>query len=87
MLFDSFAIQINGPKAWDENVTIDVVLKDKGERYRWWLSNGALLYTKATQSTTAEVTLTTTSDQLPLLMIDGLYPDVLEKCWNERERQ
>jgi alkyl sulfatase BDS1-like metallo-beta-lactamase superfamily hydrolase len=79
MLFDSFAIQINGPKAWDENVTIDVVLKDKGERYRWWLSNGALLYTKATQSTTAEVTLTTTSDQLPLLMIDGLYPDVLEK--------
>jgi alkyl sulfatase BDS1-like metallo-beta-lactamase superfamily hydrolase len=79
MLFDTFAIQVNGPKAWDKNIAIDVVLKDTGERYRWWLSNGALIYTKATQSTNAEVTLTTTSRKLPLLVITGLYPDKLEK--------
>ncbi|KAL9033279.1 MAG: hypothetical protein Q9180_006030 [Flavoplaca navasiana] len=64
MLFDSFAIQINGPEAWDQEISIKVVLTD-GPRYRWWLSNGALVYTKVGEEATADVTLTTSTSKLP----------------------
>ena len=33
-LFDSIAIRINGPKAWDEHLTIDWVFTDLGRTYR-----------------------------------------------------
>ncbi|RMZ69746.1 beta-lactamase domain [Pyrenophora seminiperda CCB06] len=72
MLFDSFAIQLNGPDAWDESAVIDVSVIDTRIKtlYRVWLSNGALVYTKAPQSTEAEVTLTA---------VYGFDPDELEK--------
>jgi alkyl sulfatase BDS1-like metallo-beta-lactamase superfamily hydrolase len=76
MLFDAFAIQINGPKAWDEKISIQVVLTD-GPRYRWWLSNGALIYTTVDESNSADVTLTTTSSKLPAIAVHGLDPDAL----------
>ncbi|KAJ8116074.1 hypothetical protein OPT61_g2422 [Boeremia exigua] len=69
MLFDSFAIQINGPKAWNEQLAIKVVLTD-GPCYRWWLSNGALVYTQADESANADVTLTTTTGKLPAIVND-----------------
>ncbi|KAI4229421.1 MAG: hypothetical protein L6R36_000875 [Xanthoria steineri] len=64
MLFDSFAIQINGPEAWGQEIAIKVVLTD-GPRYRWWLSNGALVYTRVGEEATADVTLTTSTSKLP----------------------
>lgn len=76
MLFDSFAIQINGPKAWDEEISILVVLTD-GPRYRWWLSNGALIYTTVDEFDSADVTLTTTTGKLPAIAVHGLDPDAL----------
>ncbi|WYZ45646.1 hypothetical protein EsH8_VIII_000962 [Colletotrichum jinshuiense] len=78
MLFDALAVQINGPEAWSENVTIDVVVTDINTQYRLWLSNGALVYTKAGQKTDAQVKLTATSRDLTALAIYGLDPEKLE---------
>ena len=76
MLFDAFAIQINGPKAWDEKISVKVVLTD-GPCYRWWLSNGALIYTKTDERDTADVTLTTTTSTLPAIAVYGFDSDAL----------
>jgi alkyl sulfatase BDS1-like metallo-beta-lactamase superfamily hydrolase len=73
MLFDALAIKINGPAAWDEKITVKVVLTD-GPRYRLWLSNGALIYTIVGEDATADVTLTTETKKLPLIVITGLEP-------------
>ncbi|PLB52300.1 Metallo-hydrolase/oxidoreductase [Aspergillus steynii IBT 23096] len=80
MLFDAIAVQINGPEAWDKELAIDVVVTDLGVTYRWWLSNGALVYSSATHSGSADVTLTGTSKQLTVLVISGPDPDALEKA-------
>ncbi|MET9272090.1 alkyl sulfatase dimerization domain-containing protein [Kribbella sp. NPDC003557] len=65
MLFDAFAIQIDGPRAWDQTLSIDVVLGDVDERYRLRLSNGALTYSSAAQSDDPDVTLTLPRASLP----------------------
>ncbi|MGC4961225.1 alkyl/aryl-sulfatase [Gordonia sp. DT101] len=80
MLFDAIAIQINGPEAWDEKLSIDVVLTDIDERYRLWLQNGALSYSAATQSGDADVTLTTTTSGLPAIATGALTQDALAKA-------
>ncbi|KAH8645844.1 beta-lactamase-like protein [Xylariales sp. PMI_506] len=93
MLFDSMAVQINGPEAWlVQELSIDVVLTDRivpldasikngvagpppprlPSRYRLWLSNGALIYTTAQQSTPAQANITATTRTLPLLAVVGL---------------
>ncbi|WP_426595606.1 alkyl/aryl-sulfatase [Cellulomonas sp. McL0617] len=72
MLFDAIAIQINGPKAWDEKLSLDVVLTDIDTRYRLTLANGVLTYSAAPQRGDADVTLTTTRRQLPALAAGGL---------------
>ncbi|MDN5766667.1 MAG: SCP2 sterol-binding domain-containing protein [Humibacillus sp.] len=77
MLFDAIAIQVNGPKAWDEKATIDVVLTDTNERYRLRLANGVLTYSGRPQQGEADATLTTTKRALPALAMGGLSPDGL----------
>ncbi|AVH24551.1 MBL fold metallo-hydrolase [Nocardia cyriacigeorgica] len=72
MLFDAIAIQVNGPKAWDENLSIDVVLTDADERYRLRLANGVLTYSARPQPGEPDVTLTTTRHNLPALALGGL---------------
>ena len=67
MLFDAIAIQVNGPKAWDEKLTIDVVLTDSGTRYRLRLANGVLTYSAAAQQGDADATITGTKKALPAL--------------------
>ncbi|KAI9718464.1 MAG: hypothetical protein M1828_006709 [Chrysothrix sp. TS-e1954] len=80
MLFDSYAIQINGPKAWDKKVSINVVLTD-GPRYHLWLSNGALVYSTTGAGTTADVTLTGASSALvPTIAVNGFNVKALEKA-------
>ncbi|WAC57262.1 alkyl/aryl-sulfatase [Gordonia sp. SL306] len=82
MLFDAIAIQVNGPKAWDENLTIDVVLTDLDERYRLRLARGVLTYSTYPQADDAAVTLTltTTKAALPALAGGGLSADGLAKA-------
>ncbi|EJT50875.1 hypothetical protein A1Q1_07937 [Trichosporon asahii var. asahii CBS 2479] len=77
MLFDALAIQINGPAAWDVQFSMDVVTDTT---YRVWLSNGALLYTKAPQTNDADVRITATNRSLTALAIYGLDPEQLEKA-------
>ncbi|MFF2622946.1 alkyl/aryl-sulfatase [Oerskovia jenensis] len=77
MLFDALAIQVDGPRAWDERATIDVVLTDVGERYRLWLRNGVLTYSAAPQEGAADVTLTGTKRALPVLASGSVTPDSL----------
>jgi alkyl sulfatase BDS1-like metallo-beta-lactamase superfamily hydrolase len=77
MLFDALAVQVNGPAAWDETLSIDVVLTDADERYRLRLANGALTYSSAPQSGDADVTLTTTRRILPALALGTPTPESL----------
>lgn len=80
MLFDAIAIQINGPKAWDEKLSIDVILTDRDEKYRLRLANGALTYSTYPQQDDADVTLTTTKAALPALAGGALSADGLAKA-------
>ena len=79
MLFDSLAIQIDDPKAWNENLSIDNFLTDTCTKFRLWLSNGALIYTTATQSAGADVVLNATTRTLPAIVFNGLKVEMLEK--------
>lgn len=59
-MFDVLAISVNGPRAWDLNLALDVTFADLGANYRLTLRNGVLVYRKrpAEESTaTATVTL------------------------------
>ena len=80
MLFDAIAIRVDGPRAWDERFTIDIRLTDSDERYRLQLRNGALTYTAAEQSDTADVTITSSRAALPALALGSLDADGLAKA-------
>ncbi|MFD6175625.1 MULTISPECIES: alkyl/aryl-sulfatase [unclassified Isoptericola] len=80
MLFDAIAIQVDGPRAWDEKLTIDVVLTDTDARYRLRLANGALTHSARPQKGDADLTLTTTSRALPALALGGVTPDGLAEA-------
>ncbi|MCV7422523.1 MBL fold metallo-hydrolase [Mycobacterium yunnanensis] len=59
-MFDSFAISVNGPKAWGLNLALDVTFGDVGVNYRLTLRNGVLVYRKTSadpESATATVTV------------------------------
>ena len=45
-IFDGFAISINGPRAWDLDVAVDVTFLDSAANYRLTLRNGVLVYRK-----------------------------------------
>ncbi|GEL21090.1 beta-lactamase-like protein [Pseudonocardia sulfidoxydans NBRC 16205] len=77
MLFDAIAIQVDGPRAWEENLTVDVVLSDADERYRLRLANGVLTYSPRPQKGDADAVLRTTRRALPTLASGGLSPDGL----------
>ncbi len=67
MLFDALAIRVDGPRAWDERITIDVRFTDSPDRYRLQLANGVLTYTAATRPDAADATLTGPRAALPVL--------------------
>ncbi|MFF3017197.1 alkyl/aryl-sulfatase [Streptomyces sp. NPDC057939] len=68
MVLDSLAIRIDGPRAWHEDLTIDLALTDERRRHRVTLHNGALTHRSApldhTVGTPADLTLTLTRPQL-----------------------
>ncbi|MFF3839440.1 alkyl/aryl-sulfatase [Streptomyces sp. NPDC001930] len=65
MLLDSIAVRIDGPRAWDEDLTVDLALTDEGRRHRLTLHNGALTHRAVTEPRTpAGLTLTLTKPQL-----------------------
>ncbi|NDJ91242.1 alkyl/aryl-sulfatase [Mycolicibacter kumamotonensis] len=46
-LFDSLAIRVDGPRAWDLELALDVSFADTGVNYRLTLRNGVLVHRKA----------------------------------------
>jgi alkyl sulfatase BDS1-like metallo-beta-lactamase superfamily hydrolase len=77
MMFDAIAVQVDGPRAWDEQLSIDVVLTDSDERYRLRLANGVLTYSGAPQRGEADARITTTRRALPALALGALTPEQL----------
>ena len=70
-LFDSVAIRIVGPKAWDERLTIAWHVTDLDEHYHMELSNGALIHRPTKTPMPADVTVTLTRPQLLALLAAG----------------
>jgi alkyl sulfatase BDS1-like metallo-beta-lactamase superfamily hydrolase len=57
-MFDTFAININGPRAWDLDVAVDVTFLDTATNYRLTLRNGVLVYRKRpAEGATAQSTI------------------------------
>ncbi|HEV7850436.1 MAG TPA: alkyl sulfatase dimerization domain-containing protein [Mycobacterium sp.] len=46
-MFDTFAINIDGPRAWNLDVAVDVTFLDTATNYRLTLRNGVLVHRKA----------------------------------------
>jgi alkyl sulfatase BDS1-like metallo-beta-lactamase superfamily hydrolase len=68
-LFDSLAISVNGPKAWDLQIALDVTFTDLDTNYRVTLHNGALVYIKKAAADDADATLTLT--KLRMIAVAG----------------
>ncbi|MFJ1567482.1 alkyl/aryl-sulfatase [Streptomyces erythrochromogenes] len=83
MLLDSLAIRIDGPRAWDEDLTIDLALTDEQRRHRLTLHNGALTHRSVpldrTPRTQPALTLGLTRPQLFGILtgqgLDGVTTD------------
>jgi alkyl sulfatase BDS1-like metallo-beta-lactamase superfamily hydrolase len=61
-MFDILAISVNGPRAWDADLALDVTFDDLATNYRLTLRNGVLVYRKRPadpDSATATVALGT----------------------------
>ena len=69
MLFDAIAIRVDGPRDWDEQLTVDIGLSDTDQHYRLSLTNGVLTYSAAKQSEPADVSLTSSRASLPALAL------------------
>ncbi len=67
-MFDSLAISINGPKAWDLDLAIDVTFGDIATNYRLTLRNGVLVYRKVPADATSATATVTLANKLRLLM-------------------
>jgi alkyl sulfatase BDS1-like metallo-beta-lactamase superfamily hydrolase len=67
-MFDSFAISINGPRAWDLDVTVDVTFLDTGANYRLTLRNGVLVHRKVPADEATAAATIKLSNKLRLLM-------------------
>jgi alkyl sulfatase BDS1-like metallo-beta-lactamase superfamily hydrolase len=70
-LFDSLAIRVNGPRAWNEGLAIDWVFTDLGHIYRTELSNGVLIQDIDPAHGAADLTVTLTKPQLLGLLAGG----------------
>ncbi|ASR35222.1 alkyl sulfatase [Prauserella marina] len=74
-LLDSIAIRVDGPRAWDEHLVIDIELTDERRRYRILLRNGVLTHRGAPLDRKADgeagLTLTLTKPALLGLIANG----------------
>ncbi len=63
-LFDSIGIRINGPRAWDTEVSIRWHFTDTDEIYRMELSNGALIHHPTKREDPADLVIALTKPEL-----------------------
>ncbi|MDS1272351.1 alkyl sulfatase dimerization domain-containing protein [Lipingzhangella sp. LS1_29] len=78
-VFDSIAIRIDGPRAWDTRLTIDWRFTDLDTEIGLSLANGVLTQTRNHDGTPADLTVTLTKPELLRLIssqtLDGLRTD------------
>lgn len=68
-LFDALAISIDGPRAWDLDIALDISLTDVGETWRLALRNGVLIAELSTSADgPAHATVSLTKQRLIALM-------------------
>lgn len=71
-IFDAVAISVNGPKAWDIVVALDVTFADIAANYRLTLRNGVLVHRRApADPDTADATLTLAAKARLLALVAG----------------
>ncbi len=75
--FDAIAIRVDGPRAWAEHLSIDVVLTDLDQLHRLTLSNGVLSHTTGTGGGPAELVLRLESSGLAGLLTGQVPADAL----------
>ncbi len=72
-IFDGLAITVNGPRAWDLDLAVDITLTDVHTNYRLALRNGVLVHRKVpADSATANVTVTVDNTIRLLMVVMGL---------------
>jgi alkyl sulfatase BDS1-like metallo-beta-lactamase superfamily hydrolase len=67
-LLDALAIRIDGPKAWDKRISLNLGLTDTGEQYALTLENGVLTYVAGKQAADADATITLERSALDTLI-------------------
>jgi alkyl sulfatase BDS1-like metallo-beta-lactamase superfamily hydrolase len=75
-IFDSVAIRIDGPRAWDEHFAIDWHITDLDERWRTTLSNGVFVPEKDPLPAEVDMALALTKPQLLLLLVGRGADDI-----------
>ncbi|GAB2828677.1 alkyl sulfatase dimerization domain-containing protein [Actinocorallia aurea] len=70
-LFDSVAIRVNGPRAWDIRLSIDWHLTDVKEEFRMSLANGVLTRTRAPGGPPPDLAVTLTKPQFLGVLATG----------------
>ncbi|MGH3636474.1 MAG: alkyl/aryl-sulfatase, partial [Mycobacterium sp.] len=71
-IFDGLAISVNGPRAWDLHLAIDIVLADRDTNHRLTLRNGVLVHRNVSADpATADVTVTLDSTSRLLAAASG----------------
>jgi len=71
-VFDSIAIRIDGPRAWDEHVTISWIITDTETTYLTELRNGALIHRPVAAPLPDSTTFTLTRQTLVGLVTGSL---------------
>ncbi len=66
-LFDAIAIRVDGPRAWDERLSLGVILEDAGTSFRLDLRNGVLVHREGFVDGVA-LTIRTTRAVLPAIL-------------------
>jgi alkyl sulfatase BDS1-like metallo-beta-lactamase superfamily hydrolase len=82
-LFDSLALSVDGPRAWELTVDIDVALTDLEVNYRLSLHNGVLIHRKRDATGDADVSLTLTKPRLIALAGGDLTGEGLQITGDE----
>ncbi|MGB3351209.1 MAG: alkyl sulfatase dimerization domain-containing protein [Mycobacterium sp.] len=71
-MFDVLAISVNGPRAWDLDLAVDITFLDAATNYRLTLRNGVLVYRKVpADAATAQATLNLASKLRLLTLAAG----------------
>lgn len=66
-VFDTLAINVDGPRAWDLEVAVDVTFLDSGDNYRLTLRNGVLVHRKVSADESTAQTTVRLADKARLL--------------------